>query len=71
MPSQGRKKTFLLGTVYSYGTTIVSVIVGVISVPIGLHYFGPVRYGIWAVISSVIAYLNLSNLGVTAAAQTK
>ncbi|MBT9151158.1 MAG: hypothetical protein DDT40_01343 [candidate division WS2 bacterium] len=70
MPSREPKKTFLLGTVSSYGTTIVSIVVGLISVPIGLHYFGPVRYGIWAVISSVIAYLNLSSLGVTAAAQT-
>jgi hypothetical protein len=38
------------------------------SVPIGLPYFGVVRYGIWAVISSVIAYLGLSNLGITTAA---
>jgi O-antigen/teichoic acid export membrane protein len=37
-------------------------------VPVGLHYFGVVRYGIWAVISSVIAYLGLSNLGITTAA---
>jgi len=68
--SRESKKTFLLGTASSYGTTIVSILVGLISVPIGLHYFGPVLYGIWAVISSVIACLNLSNLGVTAAAQT-
>lgn len=70
MFSQGRKKTFIFGTVSHYGTTIVSIVMGLISVPIGLHYFGPVRYGIWAVISSLIAYLNLSNLGITAAAQT-
>jgi O-antigen/teichoic acid export membrane protein len=37
-------------------------------VPVGLHYFGVVRYGIWMVISSVIAYLGLSNLGITTAA---
>ena len=67
--TQGRKKTFLLGTASSYGTTIVSILVGLISVPISLHYFGPVRYGIWAVISSVIAYLSLSNLGISTAAQ--
>ncbi|MBT9151112.1 MAG: hypothetical protein DDT40_01296 [candidate division WS2 bacterium] len=69
MPSQERKEIFLLGTGFSYGTTIVVVLVGLISVPIGLHYFGPVRYGIWAVISSVIAYLSISNLGITTAAQ--
>ena len=70
MLSQERKKIFLLGTASSYGTTIVSIIIVVISVPIGLHYFGPVRYGIWAVISSVIAYLSISNLGIPTVAQT-
>jgi O-antigen/teichoic acid export membrane protein len=66
--SQGRKKTFLLATASGYATPIVSILVGLIFVPIGLHYFGAVRYGIWAVISSVIAYLSLSNLGITTAA---
>jgi len=70
MTSPSRKKTFLLGTASHYGTTIVSIVVGVASVPIGLHYFGVVRYGIWAVIASVIAYLSLSNLGITTAAAT-
>jgi O-antigen/teichoic acid export membrane protein len=68
--SEGRKKTFLLGTASSYGATIVSILVGLISVPIGLHYFGPVRYGIWAIISSVIAYLSISNLGIPTAEST-
>jgi len=68
MTSPSRKKTFLLGTASHYGTTIVSIVVGLVSVPIGLHYFGVVRYGIWAVISSVIAYLSLSNLGIYSAA---
>jgi O-antigen/teichoic acid export membrane protein len=70
MTSPSRKKTFLLGTASHYGTTIASMVVGLISVPIGLHYFGVVRYGIWAVISSVIAYLTLSNLGITTATAT-
>jgi O-antigen/teichoic acid export membrane protein len=68
MTSPSRKRIFLLGTASHYGTTIISIIVGLVSVPIGLHYFGVVRYGIWAVISSVIAYLTLSNLGITTAA---
>lgn len=70
MPSQEQKKIFMLGTVSSYGTIIVSILLGLLSVPIGLHYFGPVRYGIWAIISSVITYLSLSNLGITTAAQS-
>ncbi|MCJ7575562.1 MAG: MATE family efflux transporter [Dehalococcoidia bacterium] len=58
-----------MGTASYYGATVVSIVVGLISVPIGLDYFGVVRYGIWAVVSSVIAYLGLSNLGITTAAQ--
>lgn len=69
MYSQNPKKTFILGIASTYGANIVSIIAGLISVPIALHYFGPVRYGIWAIISSVIAYLNFSNLGISAAAQ--
>lgn len=65
--SEERKKTFFLGIISQYGTSIVSVIIGLISLPIALRYFGPVRYGIWAVISSVIAYLNISNLGIPTA----
>ena len=68
MSPQGRKKVFIFGTASTYGENIVSIIVGLISVPIGLHYFGPVRYGVWAVVSSVIAYLSLSNLGINSAA---
>ena len=68
MSPQGRKKIFILGTTSIYGANIVSIVVGLVSVSIGLHYFGPVRYGIWAVISSVIAYLSFSNLGINAAA---
>jgi len=63
-----RKKIFLLGVISSYGANAVSIIVGLISVPIGLYYFGPVRYGIWAVISSLIAYLSFSNLGISTGA---
>jgi len=68
MTSPSRKKTFVLGAASHYGTTFVFIVVGLVSVPVGLHYFGVVRYGIWAVISSVIAYLGLSNLGITTAA---
>lgn len=68
MFSQKRKKIFIFGAVSSYGTNVVSIVVGLISVPIGLHYFGPVRYGIWAVISSLIAYLGISNLGISTGA---
>lgn len=64
MPEQSRKKTFLVSGVANYGAIIVSIVVALISFPIGLHYFGPVIYGIWFVIGSILAYLRISDLGV-------
>jgi len=64
------RKTFLLGNAASLGAKGVSILVGLASVPIGLHYFGPVRYGIWMVVTSMLAYLSLSQLGIGTAAQT-
>lgn len=60
-----RKRTLLLGAASNYGAIGLSIIVGLISVPIGLHYFGPVLYGIWFVISSILAYLRISDFGVS------
>ncbi len=64
-----RRKIFLLGNTASLGAKGVSILVSLVSVPITLHYFGPVRYGIWMVISSIITYLTLSRFGISAAAQ--
>ena len=64
MPELNRKRTLLLGTVSNYGTIFVSIIVALISVPLGLSYFGPVLYGIWFVITSILAYLRISDFGI-------
>jgi len=60
-----RKKTLLLGTISNYGATFILIIVGLISVPIGLNYFGPILYGIWIVIGSILAYLRISDFGIS------
>jgi len=70
MSMQNYKRTLLLSAVSNYGAIIVSVAVGLISVPLGLHYFGAVRYGIWLVIGSILAYLEISNFGVSLATLT-
>lgn len=41
----------------SIGTTLVSV-------PLTLHYLGPERYGMWMVMSSLVAFLSFADLGV-------
>lgn len=70
MIEPNRKKIFLQGAVSNYGATSVSIIVNLISVPIGLHYFGPVLYGIWLVIGSILWYLRMSDFGLGAATVT-
>jgi len=65
MPELTRRRTLLLGTASNYGAILVSIIIGLISVPIGLHYFGPVLYGIWFVIGSILAYLRISDFGIS------
>lgn len=42
----------------------VSVILSLATVPLALGYLGPERYGIWLTISSVIALLALTDLGI-------
>lgn len=58
-----RRTIFLKGLAGSAGAQIISVVVGLASVPIGLSYLGPLKFGIWMVISSIVAYLGLSQLG--------
>ena len=43
-------------------------LVGFITVPVALKYFKTEQYGVWTVISSVLVYLAVSNLGVNSAA---
>jgi O-antigen/teichoic acid export membrane protein len=63
--TQNRKRTLLLSGVANYGAIIISLVVGLISVSIGLDYFGSVLYGVWFVISSILAYLRISDFGVS------
>jgi len=67
MLTVNRKKTFLLGLSANNLYLVVTSIVGILSIPIGVNYFGITRFGIWAVISSIVAYFEVSNLGVTTA----
>ena len=58
-----KRTIFLKGLASSAGAQITSVVVGLASVPIGLGYLGPLKFGIWMVISSIVAYLGLSQFG--------
>lgn len=65
-----RRRIFIFGISSGYASQVISIVIGIASVPIGLGYFGPVRYGIWVVITSILAYLNASQFGIGTATST-
>jgi len=62
------RHTFLLGVSGGVISQIVTVIVGLISVPIGLSYLGGLQFGVWVTINSIVTYLGLSQFGTGTAA---
>lgn len=62
---QNKKNVFIFGVSASYISFIISVIVGLISVKIGLSYFGPTTYGVWLIIYSVVGYFQIANFGIS------
>ena len=68
MPKISNKKNYTLTWFASFAGIIVSTVVGFLSVPLALDYWNVQRYGIWAIINSIIVYLTLSNLGINSAA---
>jgi len=62
---QNKKNVFIFGVSASYISFIISVIVGLISVKIGLNYFGPTTYGIWLIIYSIVGYFQIANFGIS------
>ena len=55
---------------YSYLRQIIGLIVGIVSLPLVLNEFGAVIYGVWALITSVVMYLNTVSFGIPTAMQT-
>lgn len=61
-------KTLYKITIYSnLLKTVITSLIGVITVPLILNYFGTDKYGIWNVINSFVVYLSMTNLGLNAA----
>lgn len=43
----------------------ISIMVGLISVPLTIHYINPSQYGIWVTLSSMIAWVSFFDIGFT------
>lgn len=65
-----QRGTFILGVLSGYSSQVISIVVGIASIPVGLAYFGPAKYGIWIVIMSILTYLNASQFGIGTATTT-
>ncbi|MBU4312186.1 MAG: oligosaccharide flippase family protein, partial [Candidatus Omnitrophica bacterium] len=63
----GRSKERYRRVALTAGSTFVNrgvtILTGLISIPLTVHYLGAERYGLWMTISSVVAFLTFSDLG--------
>lgn len=71
MPTKLPSRVFLLGNISSYGCFFVQTITAIISVALGLKYFGATVYGVWLIISSIVGYFNFANFGISSSARNK
>lgn len=62
-----RRQQMLLGTMAGYVFIVVTTVVNLVSVPISVQYFGAVKYGAFAVINSLLAYLANTYFGIPTA----
>jgi O-antigen/teichoic acid export membrane protein len=58
------KKNYLLNLVSNYGATFTTIIIGFILPPLSLNYWKVEKYGIWALVTSVVFYLSVTSLGI-------
>jgi O-antigen/teichoic acid export membrane protein len=68
MNSVNNKKNYSITAIVSLMGVGIGIILGVISAPISLNYWHADGYGIFAVISSIVAYISFTNLGIPQAA---
>ncbi len=63
-PRKRRLLGILQGLATSLGNKAVGILTSFLSVPLTIHYLGPERYGIWLTISSLFAWLALTDFGI-------
>ncbi|MFN8769232.1 MAG: lipopolysaccharide biosynthesis protein [Neisseriaceae bacterium] len=58
------KSNYIKSLVLSYGSIFTSALIGFITVPFALNYFGKSLYGLFAITLDTMAYLALFNFGI-------
>jgi O-antigen/teichoic acid export membrane protein len=64
------KKNYFASFLTGIGGVAVTTVIGFVSTPLSLGYWGTEKYGLWAILMSILTYLSVSNLGAGQAAQT-
>jgi O-antigen/teichoic acid export membrane protein len=59
-----RVVSIVQGLLTGIANRMVGVAVSLLSVPLTIGYLGSERYGVWTLISSLLAWLNLADLGI-------
>jgi O-antigen/teichoic acid export membrane protein len=62
--SKERYRRIVLTTVSSLTSRAVTAIVGLFTIPLALSYLGKEKYGLWAVITSFVAWTSLFDFGI-------
>lgn len=58
------KKYFIYNLITSYGSSLISAVLSLVSVPLALNYWGREVYGIWTILTSFSTYIMASGLGI-------
>jgi O-antigen/teichoic acid export membrane protein len=62
--SKERYRRILLTTVSSLATRAITALVGLVTIPLALSYLGKEQYGLWAVVTSFVAWTGLFDFGI-------
>src|SRR5271169_5254042 len=62
--SQERYRRILWITASGLATRAATMAVGLVSIPLALSYFGKQKYGLWATITSFVAWTSLFDFGI-------
>ena len=55
------------GVILSYISTAISIVIQLVYMPVMIRLLGKSEYGLYSLVSSVVSYLSLFNLGFTGA----
>jgi O-antigen/teichoic acid export membrane protein len=62
------KKNYMFTLISGMGGVVFSILLNLLTIPISLNYWKADRYGIWVLLTSILLYLGMTNLGLNTAA---